>query len=250
MVKLLVDSVDRQDGGTQEKYTQKFPFPIKNPKRVALISASIPKSMYPIQTGYNSVFTCIVDSSTTETITIAEGFYTGAEYAAALTALLTAAFSGVVCNFTYDATLNKLHASPQGGSTLKFLIGATDDPKTLYTMGWQSLDGTLFSLNRDAPDMLDLSYPRYLTVDVEAGNGFGNNLMTSKRKYSFMVPLSVDSLEITEFTSQSGFQQIESSGNTSFDELSIQIHQPDRDNNTSTSFLNGIEHQFLFEVET
>ncbi len=243
-MKIIVDNDFRATTDTSERYTVSLAHPIKNPKIIKLLSATLPKSIYPIQTGYNDLLN--FTSTGAKSITIPAQNYTGNQLAAEMQALIRVQTTNAFQDVTYDAQLNKLVIGETNGTA--FTITAdTTSPHTLFTLGLTA--GQVANNNTfNATNMLDLSYPRYVNLDIEFGGNSNTNVVSQTTKHSYMVPFGkTDFIEIGFFTENNAFPQGALFNNQTFDFVRVTVTQPDN-NSTKINFLNGIHHELIFEI--
>ncbi len=243
-MKIIVDSDFRLATDTAESYRVTLATPIKNPKVIILKAATLGKSIYPIQTGYNDLLN--FTSTGAKSVTIPAQNYSGAQLAAELQALIRTATTNAFQDVTYNVQLNKLIIGETNGTA--FTITAdTTSPHTLFTLGLTA--GQVANNNTfNATNMLDLSYPRYVNLDIEFGGNSSNNTVSQATKHSYIVPLGkVDFKEIAYFTEGNGFKQLDLVNNQTFDFVKVSVTQPDNDS-TKIGFLNGIHHELIFEI--
>ena len=177
-MKIIVDNDFRGATDTAENYTVGLAHPIKNPKIIRLMSATIPKSIYPIQTGYNDLLN--FTSTGAKSITIPAQNYTGQQLAAEMQALIRVATTNAFQDVTYDAQLNKLVIGETNGTAFTITANTTS-PHTIETLGLtvgQVANNNTFN----ATNMLDLSYPRYLNIDIECGGNNSTRIISQNTK--------------------------------------------------------------------
>ena len=245
-MKIIVDNADRRSSDTLEEYQVNLAYPIKNPKQITLSSAAIPKTIYPIQTGYNDLLNFTYSGA--KSITIVPKNYSGAQLAAAIQALLQAATSNSDPTCTYDAQTNKLTIGTT--TTALTILADTTSLQTLNTLGFTANQATSGGgLDTfEATNQLDLSYPRYLNLDVEFGNNSSTSVVSASNKRSYVVQFGkTDFLEIGEFSELSNYVQTARVANYSFDTVKVKVTQPHGDA-PKVAFLNGITHNLIFDI--
>ena len=242
-MKLFIDSYFRETG-TPESYTIKMAFPAKYIKNLRLVGAFVPKTIYPVRTGFND--TLDFTYSGAKTAVMSQKNYTGSQLAAELESKIQTAISSSNVTVAYDEQTNKLTFTESAGTAFTVATQTTtvDVKKVLGVAGGE----TCTSSSVEATNQVDLSYPRYLLLDVDCGQSFGEGVNTVANSHSFVVPMtSSDFLDLENYTEASFFQQQEAAANLSFQTVRIDWKTPDAAD-LQTDFFEGIDHQILFDL--
>jgi len=163
--------------------------------------------------------------------------------------LLQAATSNSDPECSYDAQTNKLTITTT--TTALTITADTTSPNTLTTLGFTVGQATAGGGADSfiATYMLDLSYPRYLNLDVEFGNNSSTSVVSASNKRSYVVQFGkTDFIEIGEFSELSNYEQTARVGNYSFDTVNVKVTQPHGDA-PKAAFLNGITHNLIFDIQ-
>ncbi len=242
MVKVLVDSKFRTSG-THQRYKFNVPFPINNVRSMRLIYANFPKTNYPVETDFDNQID--FDYNATSFIATLTGNrnYTGAQLAAELKTQLDTASSTTDFTVVYDANTNKLQVT----TVLQdfFFEEQVATPNSRFVLGLSDPSiANAASKDFTLPNMVDLSRPKYLLLDIITGNNGHNNFFTSANSHSFFIPMFKNFLEFSEFDSLGQFLQSDINSNNPIQEIDVAIFQPERGSQYEP---NGIPHQMLFE---
>lgn len=245
---LKVDSAFRDDQTTsQEEYDLTLKIPIKNVLRMRLLSANVPRSMYPVITGFNDQLRVFVDGTGYDII-LPEQNYSAAQLAAELQSLIRTASSDTTFLVTFDPQTGRLSfTSPTFSHDVTF---ATTTPGVARLVG--GVDGESYAGAATAvstlPHLVDLSYPRWLRLIVTCNRvDRGEMWMDENKQFSFMVHFnSAEWSEVQSHQSHETFDQWDKIEDVNVYTLHIKWELPDGPA-TALDF-RGIEHQLVFEV--
>lgn len=264
-----VDSRLRTDrvNGVPEEYEYRLIDPLKNGDRISLSGALLPKTVYPVTAGFNNIYRCEVELPgpiiTFHNVTIEAGRdYTGDELAVQLEdeIVLQTAYGVGDILVTYDSNTNKL--SFENTSVLSIF--------TIFSRNGQGLLGTsVFSVTEllgiDAndfvvgpsgasitvtmPNQVDLSWPRYLYLDIsfDLHTGFADNIHTSTTDHTFILHYAESNfLDVEWWTEERDFRQsIQVNGTVQ--NIRVRWRPPDFDARNLWNF-SGIDHQLIFRL--
>lgn len=267
IMKVLVNSAQRVSG-TPEQYEFQLWSEMKDIKSIDLIQAVVPKSTANVITGFNDKFTYSI-GALYFTCTLTPGQYnagsmttqgsifweihrqmaieSGAASVAGLTLKFnTDPFAGSYAGFyqgkvTWNAvslpTAIVLRPDEPGQEQFWKMLGGPPDTNTIPNTGTVTMR-----------NYLDLSYPRYLIVDVDVGNNFGQQWNTDGNSHSFVVPFAEANWgEMENWRANSAFQQVDRTSDLNLYRFRIRILPPDREANEGFS-LHNIDHILVFEA--
>jgi hypothetical protein len=242
-MKVLIDSKFRETG-TIDEYKFLLPHPIKKVREIRLLQSVLPNSIYQIDTGYNS-FSFTISSGTpeTKTITLSSGNYTGSQLAAQITTQLNATMSIADFTVTYNNKTNKL-TTTKGTGTWSY--EPTLNKEIREILGISSTGSGEQSTNWEHTNMIDLSFPRHIFIDVNTGSTNTNDVMTKADAHSFAVNLNGDPYTIDITSSLADYLQVENNNNNDARSISVKLHLPTT-SDTIPNF-NGLHHQLLLEL--
>lgn len=242
MVKVLVDSKFRTSG-THQKYKFSIPFPINNVRSMRLIYANFPKTNYPVETDFDNKIDFTYNVTSFIATLTGNRNYSGASLAAELKTALDTASSTTDFTCVYDVNTNKITTT----TVLQdfFFEAQVETPNVRFVLGLADpTAANAASKDFTMPNMVDLSRPKYLIVDVVTGNNSHNNFYTTSNSHSFFIPMYKKFLELSEFDSLGQFLQSDINSNNPIKEMDIRIFQPERGSEYDPQ---GIPHQMLFE---
>ena len=112
--------------------------------------------------------------------------------------------------------------------------------------------GTDFALatasTSNFPQQVDLSFPRYLILNVSVVGNQSEQVWTEKQSNTFWVPYEDSNFgDIQSWTEAENYEQADLVTDSSFTDLEISWTTPDSLANPYFSF-DGIDHQLLFEI--
>jgi hypothetical protein len=248
MPRVLVDSRFRLTG-TQEDYTFRLFTPAKNIRFVKLLEATVPRSTYPITTGYNDVIE--YNDGSAKTMTITQGNYTLDE----LAALLSTGLSETV---TVNPNTGKFEIASV--SSLTSFGPFLTTPAAHHVLG-VPIDGvTGISGSWAATYPALLNWPDYLKLNLTINQNNGASLYCAGDAHTFVVPMR-DTMwgEYANWSTGERYQQIDNVADKDQTEIRITWYPPDEVvsysdtavtnwNNSRQYFsFNGIDHQLLFD---
>lgn len=247
MPRVLVDSKFRTSG-TQEDYVVQMWAPAKNIRFIKLLEANLPRSTFPITTGYNDQFE-YNNGGGAATATIPPGNYTLAELATALTTLTTTtwAVNALTGRFTVTgmASLGPFVLTP----AVHHVLG-------LPITGITPLPGTF-----ELPFPAVLNWPDYLTMDLKVNGNYGMGLFCQSTAHTYTVPMK-DTMfgEYANWSTAERYPQIDNVADRDILEVRITWHPPDENVSGSTTAatnfnnarrffsFNGVDHQLLLDL--
>lgn len=263
MSTIVVNSAQRTNlADPQKLYTFKVWSELRDIRKMDLVRANIPRSMESVIAGFNnSIIITVTDvgpTDVTQTITIPAGYYTASSLAAELNTLLAAAFPTVAVapQVTLDATTGRLTwvgdaltllKTFEGNEHVLRLLGFPPEFGGVETFFDWDVGGT--AVTRAMPNVINLSYPNYLLVNVNVRNsGSSHTINTDGNSYSFVVPCGTDVayFEYTQWKAGEEWRQTDYVQSTNLLELDIEIRPPDELANVPFDF-HGADHILVFE---
>lgn len=225
----------RVDG--PEEYTLTTKVPVKDGMRVLLRSVCIPKSVYPVITGFNDVINIIEPGPTPSTVTIPGGrWYTGAQLADAI----NTAFGGTLVS--WSDTSGKL----TWVTAIDTLSVPTDTPANKYLIGSGE---TAITSSQELPWVVDLSYPRWLRLDMTFGNDRGHACMDASKSFAFQVPFESSNWGDIEYNAQGEqWLQREPIPDINVSTIKVKWSLPDEVADGAVLDFEGADHQIVIEV--
>lgn len=242
-MKVLIDSKYRESG-TLTNYKYILPHPVKNVREVRLLQSVIPNSIYQLASGYNT-FDFTEDPAGTpdaQTITLTPGNYTGSELATEIETQLNADMTGNDYSVSYDSNTNKLTTTKTSG-TWKYDSGNGEE--IIRILGIPSTGSGNQTTDYEHDNQIDLSYPRYILVDLTTGATNTNDVMTNNGAHSFVLNLGGDPYVLEKTSSLADYLQIENNNNNDVRHIDVQIKLPGF---VVSPDFHGIDHQLLIEL--
>ena len=240
-MKVLIDSKFRETG-TIDEYKFLLPHPIKKVREIRLLQSVLPNSIYQIDTGYNS-FPFTDDTPETNTITLSLGNYTGTQLATEITTQLNATMTDSDFTVTYDDQTNKFTTTKADGT---WSYDTTANKEIREILGISSTGSGDQTTDWEHTNMVDLSFPRHIFIDVNTGSTNTNDVMTKADAHSFAVNLNGDPYTIDITSSLADYLQVENNNNNDARSISVKLHLP-TSSDTIPNF-NGLHHQLLLEL--
>ena len=240
-MKVLIDSKFRETG-TIDEYKFLLPHPIKKVREIRLLQSVLPNSIYQIDTGYNS-FSFTDDTPETNTITLSLGNYTGTQLATEITTQLNATMTDSDFTVTYDDQTNKFTTTKAAGT---WSYDTTANKEIREILGISSTGSGDQTTDWEHTNMVDLSFPRHIFIDVNTGSTNTNDVMTKADAHSFAVNLNGDPYTIDITSSLADYLQVENNNNNDARSISVKLHLP-TSSDTIPNF-NGLHHQLLLEL--
>lgn len=219
---------------TPEEYTLTTKVPVKDGMRVLLRSVMIPKSIYPVITGFNDTINIIEPGPIPGTVVIPGGrSYTGQQ----LSDAINTAFAGTLVS--WSETTGKL----TWVTAIDILSVPTVTPANRFLIG--SGDVAITS-SVELPWMVDLSYPRWLRLDMTFGIDRGHATMDTTKSYAFQVPFATSDFGAIEYNAQGEqWLQREPIPDINVSTISVKWSLPDDD---VALDMEGVNHQIVVEV--
>lgn len=245
-MKVLIDSRFRESGSLTE-YKYILPHPIKKVSEIRLLQTVLPNSIYSVDSSWNT-FSFTEDPTGTpdqQTITIPVGNYTGTQLAQEIQTQLRADMTASDYVVSYNTQTNKLTTS-SASVAWRYDTGMGEEMAGILGLNTTGSGTVSSGTDYEHTKQVDLSYPRYLYLDINTGASNTNDVMTNDDAHSFMVNLGKDPYELEKTTSLVDYFQVENNNNNDVRHLDIKILLPSR-NDRSPEF-NGIDHQFLLEL--
>lgn len=239
---MKVDSRFRSSG-TPEDYVIRMKVPVKNVSRMVLVAANVPKSMYPVISGWNDVLDYDVGSGA-ESVTITSGRnYTAAQLADEISTQLAAAGEGAgIC--TFDSNTGKLSfaATPDIN-----ILEQTTTPAMAYLIGHNPGEGTV-GPDPTMTNQVDVTYPRWLRLVVDVNNlDTGAQCQDTSQQFSYNFQFNTaDWGEIESYLQHETFNQRDPISDVNVQDIHIVWSLPD-DPTIKLDF-EGIDHQLVFQV--
>jgi hypothetical protein len=240
-MKVLIDSKFRETG-TIDEYKFLLPHPIKKVREIRLLQSILPNSIYQIDTGYNSF--SFTDGSETETIILSSGNYTGILLAIEITTQLNTTMTASNFTVTYNNQTNKFTTTKTEAGTWSY--NATTNKEIREILGISSTGSGDQTTDWEHTNMVDLSFPRHIFIDVNTGSTNTNDVMTKADAHSFAVNLNGDPYTIDITSSLADYLQVENNNNNDARSISVKLHLPTT-SDTIPNF-NGLHHQLLLEL--
>ena len=241
-MKVLIDSKFRETG-TIDEYKFLLPHPIKKVREIRLLQSVLPNSIYQIDTGYNS-FPFTDDTPETNTITLSLGNYTGTQLATEITTQLNATMTDSDFTVTYNDQTNKFTTTKADASTWSYNTATNKEIREI--LGISSTGSGDQTTDWEHTNMVDLSFPRHIFIDVNTGSTNTNDVMTKADAHSFAVNLNGDPYTIDITSSLADYLQVENNNNNDARSISVKLHLPTT-SDTIPNF-NGLHHQLLLEL--
>lgn len=238
---LKVDSRYRSTG-TQEKYTIRMKVSSKNITGMWLRAANVPKTMYPVISGFNDVLDYNVGSGA-DTVTITSGrWYTPTQLATEISAQLAAAGEGSnICS--YDSTTGKFSfaATPD-----ILILEQTTTPAMAYLIGHNPGEGTV-GPDPTMTNQVDLSYPRWLRLIVRVNQlDTGAECQDTTKQFTYNFQFNESNFgDIESYQQDETFRQRDPISDINIQDIEIEWQLPD--DGVALSF-GGIDHQLVFQV--
>ena len=244
-MKVLIDSRFR-DTGTIDEYSYVLPHAIKKVREIRLLESTFPNSIYQIDQAWNGfAFTEDPDGTPDEqAIDITPGNYTGAQLATEIETQLNSDMTGNDYTVTYSSKTNKF-TTTKGSGEWSYDTGLSEEMQKILGLPIEG-SGTQ-STNYEHPDQMDLSYPRYLYLDINTGSTNTNDVMTNDDAHSFVIKLGDDPYNLETTNSLADYLQVENNNHVDVKVLNIKIRLPSVTTSRTPNF-NGIDHQILLEL--
>jgi len=240
-MKVLIDSKFRETG-TIDEYKFLLPHPIKKVREIRLLQSVLPNSIYQIDTGYNSF--SFTDGSETKTIILSSGNYTGILLAIEITTQLNTTMTASNFIVTYNSQTNKFTTTKTEAGIWSY--NATTNKEIREILGISSTGSGDQTADWEHTNMVDLSFPRHIFIDVNTGSTNTNDVMTKADAHSFVVNLNGDPYTIDITSSLADYLQVENNNNNDARSISVKLHLPTT-SDTIPNF-NGLHHQLLLEL--
>lgn len=249
-MKVLVDSKYREDTDqdTITNYTYILKHPIKNVSRISLLESIFPNSLYIISSSLSTnSFSFTDDTPETKTITIPSGNYNGTDLASEITDAINSTMTDSDWTVSYSSATNKFTTTKTNGDTWSYNAMGANMAGILGLPLTGSGDQTT---NYEHTNMIDLSFPRYLYLDVFTHHSSNSEIATnSGSSHSFLIKMEENPYELENTKSLVDFQQIELNSNNDVTHLEIRITLPTQDGSTIYPDFNGVDHQIFLEFD-
>jgi len=226
---------------TPAEYDLTTKVPVKDGIRVLLRSVMLPKSMYPVITGYNDTINLIEPGPTPSTVVIPGGrWYTGQQ----LSDAINTAFGSTL--FSWSVSSGKLSLV----STIDIISLPTVTPANKFLIG--SGNAALATGAQEMPWVVDLSYPRWMRLDMTFGVDRGHGAMDASRSFAFQVPFATSDYGDIEYYAQGEqWLQREPIPDINVSTIKVKWSLPDEgDVSAGVPLLDfqGADHQIVIEV--
>ena len=159
-----------------------------------LVHAMVPRTFYAVVPGWSQRFEWD-EAGTARAVNLPEGTYDGATLATELSALVSAVTAGFTV--TYNEYNNKLtFVNASGGNitipdqVVGLFSGAWPEPGVRTVLGLSGTSGTIATASSyEAPNMVDMSQPRFLFVSISAGSANSSkNIYDWYNRRQYMIP--------------------------------------------------------------
>jgi hypothetical protein len=239
---LKVDSCQRNDGWSQEEYEITMKAPVKDVQSMWLRAANVPKSMYPFVSGLNSLTED--PAGTPNTVTIPSKNYTANQLATELTSQLTAG------TITYDLQTGKLSFVNASGGAIVIVADSEVFAKLVGLDGLNNFTAP-DAATTEFPNMVDLSWPRWLRLHVTVAFDRGERCMDTQKQFSYAFHFNGANFgEIEAYTQEGeGWVQREHITDLNLSTIRIKWELPLLPSPTYALDFNGVDHQLVFEVQ-
>lgn len=173
---LAINSINRSSGSSHS-FMFRFPSNIKNVKKVSLLNAEIPMTMYTVRSGVNNTFT-FTRSAVSYTATVTEGVYTASTLFTALATAMTTADSSTTFSFATSSTTLKATLTASNSITISDTIlskqlgftsgqsGTSITATNAYVVGDTHLFIQLKNLSTNMLSTVPSQYRIQLTADI------------------------------------------------------------------------------------
>ena len=245
-MKVLIDSRYRETG-TLTEYKYLLPHPVKNVREIRLLQTVFPNSIYSIDDGWNT-FSFTEDPAGTpdqQTITIPKGNYTGTQLAQEIQTQLRADMTANDYVVSYNPLTNKL-STLSATVAWRYDTGLGEEISSILGLSTTGSGTVSSGTDYEHTNQVDLSFPRYLLLDVNTGASNTNDVMTNDDAHSFVVNLGQDPYVLEKTSSLVDYLQVENNNNNDARHLNIKISLPSRSDRVPD--FNGIDHQILLEL--
>lgn len=254
MPKIVIDSRHRTnlDDGA-ENYELNLSKSIKVDDKVILEKVIFPKGIYPVNAHNNIV--PVWNGTTLNSVTLTAGNYTATS--------LATEFQTQLRSLTGDATITVTYSSTTGVLTVDGGVQVTLDFD--YTRGTAEVDwnqDSAFLLGLDPnganvngsgvspvtyTNLVDLSYPKYLFMDLNFHEDYGEGIVSYRSSHTFILPLSnVSWGSISEFNINNEFLQGDHFNQSSISKVGVKFYF--HDGNTSDLSFNGLDHVIILRI--
>lgn len=247
---LVLDSRFR-DSGTVDDYIITIFSPVKEIRGLQLQQAIMPKSSYPVITGFNDTLDFDYNSAGPFTAVLVSQNYSGAQLATSLKALMDAATSTTDFTVTYSAQTKKITIV----TVLQTfdILAQTTTPGIVELLGFTTASS---GVNTDTSDeLVNTSYPLYLHLDIDLflSQGFGDSTWSKHNSHSFVIPYGdANFCDFENFTRDSGFQMIQSASFANARQIRVRLRPPGistaNDAAPSNWSLQGVDHILVFRI--
>jgi|SRR5579885_75937 len=236
----LIKSSDRTTGNSNQ-FQIDLLVPIQGVKKVSLAQATIPNTIYNIQTNVNDRFNFFRGSSFS--YQIPAGAYTINN----LLSTIQTGINGLDANsysLTYNTTTMKVTITGTGAFSLNWASNANASTGCYSVLGWTKAD-TSSSTSITAPNVPALQNPTNILMIISE-LGTDKYTTTNANKYTFIVPNTVDSGEIIEyFPNDENYQVIAFGTPMNFTKFTVSLF----DDTNSLINLNGSEWNMSLQFE-
>lgn len=251
MPRVVINSKYRVDG-TQEAYTYRIWTPIKNVRFIRLVSGTVPRSTFPITTGYNDTFE--YNDGAPKTAVIPPGNYSGTDLAAAITTLIgfTVTFDTVTGRLSWDGSGALASVGP-------FVI----TPAVHHALGWPLAGSGALTAVTLSTNVSVLNWPDHLFLNISTNSSYGSSTYSTTTAHTFVIPMQ-DTMfgEYAAYNEHERFSQVDTVSDKDLIELNITWYPPDdrapgsQSATAATNFsnarqyfsFNGVDHQLVLDL--
>jgi len=235
---LVIDSRDRLTSSpSTSDFIIQLPQAIKDCRKIELLSASIPATIYNVDSSNNKIY---FNDGGNKTATITSGAYTSLTLP---TAIKTAMDAVSAINFTVSYSETTFKITITGDAPYSLMFGTFTTDSIASTLGYRDVD-TVAGLSHTGNDCLDLANPDFYYIDII--ELFRNVVSTNPIDHSTFVivskTLSDGSQEL--FTAGADYNQIELFPDTTLYNLHIRL----KNRNNKIVNLNGSNFNFFLRM--
>lgn len=236
---LIIHSADRSSG-TSSDFRVNIPV-FKNAGQVALLSASIPNTLYNVFSGRNGISWTRggVDYSTT----ITSGAYGVTDLLAVVGAAMLAADGAGGYSVSYTPVTMKLSITSTDASF--YLRLAVQTNQMWSTLGFTGTANTAPALTQIADSVIRLDHPSYLMIDISELPS-QDCVNTTWSRGNYIVPMSGISQYVEVYNRNTSFDQLQQySLGAGVASLRVRLTRPDG----TAADLNGAEWTFMIGIQ-
>lgn len=250
-----VDSAQRSvfaDG--PEEYTFNLRDPFKGVRKMQLVAASVPRTMFNVYGSFNGYFSILFAGPETDDIVIPDGYYTGTQLAAEITTQLAAGGTeAALTTVTFDSDTGKFTWTNSAATVITSITASVFSARVL------GLEATTTDPSNDliivyapaaaaftGPNVIQLNYPEYLLMKFQVQEqGSGGNVKSHDSDYTYIIPMPVAYGETAELREGSDFLQTDFIPVDTADNFVVKWYTPDLECDHLWSF-QGADNRLTF----